>query len=131
VELDAGSFCVACGALVAGVQLVAFAFFTKTFAIAEGLLPADPKYARIFKTFTLERGLVLGLLVLVAGAGVLAWALGLWSRTDFGHLPYSENLRRIIGATTLLVLGMQIVFGSFFMSVLGLPTTKRKPPEAA
>ena len=51
--------------VIVGFQLVAFAFFTKVFAIAEGLLPDDPKLSRVFKIFTLEKGIVLGLLILL------------------------------------------------------------------
>lgn len=130
LELDAGSLAISCGALIAGVQLLSFAFFTKTFGIGAGVLPQDAKFACMFRTFTLERGLILGLLVLLGGAGLLAWAIWCWGQTGFGHLPYSENVRRTIAAATLLVLGMQIIFGSFFMSVLGLKTTKSRPPEA-
>ncbi len=129
-ELDAGSFAVACGALIAGVQLLSFAFFTKTFGIGAGVLPPDAKFARIFRTFTLERGLIAGLLVLLGGVVLLAWAIWCWGATGFGHMPYSENVRRTIAAATLLVLGVQMIFGSFFMSVLGLKTTKSRPPEA-
>ena len=47
---------------------MAFAFYTKVFAIAEGLLPEDRKFSHVFKLFTLEKGIVLGLVV-------LAWAM--------------------------------------------------------
>ncbi len=129
VQLDAGTFAVACACAVAGVQLVAFACFTKVFAIGEGLLPEDRRFARVFRVFTLERGMVAGVALLLAGVAVFAWALVLWSREDFGHLNYPENIRRILAATTLLVLGVQVSSASFFMSVLGLKTTSRRPPE--
>jgi hypothetical protein len=41
---------------------------------------------------------------------------------DFGNLPYPENPRRIILAVTLKVVGLQTVFSSFFLGVLGLKT---------
>ncbi len=129
VQFDAGTLAVACGALIVGAQLVAFACFTKTFAIAEGLLPPDEKFARIFQWFSLEKGLIVGLFVLLGGAGLLAWAVFLWQQAGFGAMPYAQNLRRIIAATTLIVLGLQIIGSSFFMSVLGLKTTSRKPPQ--
>lgn len=129
VQFDAGTLAVACGALIVGVQLVAFACFTKTFAIAEGLLPPDKKFARIFRWFSLEKGLIVGLVVLFGGAGMIVWALLLWQQAGFGAMPYAQNLRRIIAATTLIVLGLQIIGSSFFMSVLGLKTTGRKPPQ--
>ena len=130
VELDAGSLAMSCAALIAGVQLVAFACFSKTFGIGAGVLPPDPAFSRIFKVFTLERGIIAGLVVFLGGLGLLGWALWCWRSVGFGHLSHAENLRRTIGSATLLVLGIQIIFGSFFMSVLGLKTTKRRPPEA-
>jgi hypothetical protein len=129
ILLNVGTLMMACMAVVVGFQLVAFAFFTKVFAIAEGLLPEDPKLTRVFKIFTLEKGIVAGLLVLLAGVAMFLRALWLWQQAHFGLLPSTgENLRRLIPAGTLIVLGIQVVFSSFFMSVLGLKTVKRQPP---
>jgi glycosyltransferase involved in cell wall biosynthesis len=122
---------VACMTAIVGFQLVAFAFFTKVFAIAEGLLPDDPKLSRLFKIFTLEKGIVFGLLILLAGLVLLANAVWIWKQFGFGQLLPEENMRRLIPAATLVVLGIQIIFSSFFMSALGLKTTTRKPPGAA
>ena len=129
VQLNVGTLMTACMAVVVGFQLVVFAFFTKVFAIAEGLLPEDPKLTRVFKIFTLEKGIVAGLLVLLAGTILFLRALWLWQQAHFGLLPSTEeNLRRLIPAATLMILGIQGVFSSFFMSVLGLKTVSRKPP---
>jgi len=129
IQLNVGTLMMACMSVVVGFQLVAFAFFTKVFAIAEGLLPEDPKLSRVFKTFTLEKGIVAGLLILLAGFVMFARALWLWQQANFGLLPSTEeNLRRLIPAATLILLGIQSVFSSFFMSVLGLKTVKRQPP---
>ena len=132
VQFNVGTLMMACMCVVVGFQLVAFAFFTKVFAIAEGLLPEDPKLSRVFKTFTLEKGIVAGLLILLAGLVMFARALWLWKQANFGLLPSAEeNLRRLIPAATLMLLGVQSVFSSFFMSVLGLKTVKRQPPAGA
>ena len=129
IQLNVGTLMMACMSVVVGFQLVAFAFFTKVFAIAEGLLPEDPKLSRVFKTFTLEKGIVAGLLILLAGLVMFARALWLWQQANFGLLPSTEeNLRRLIPSATLILLGIQSVFSSFFMSVLGLKTVKRQPP---
>jgi hypothetical protein len=128
LALDVGTLLMAGMAAIIGFQLVAFAFFTKVFAIAEGLLPADPKLSGIFKVFTLEKGIVAGILVVLTGLGLLVHALWLWRAAGYGELSYAENLRRLIPAATLLILGIQTVFSSFFMSVLGLKTISRRPP---
>jgi glycosyltransferase involved in cell wall biosynthesis len=129
IVLNVGTLVVACMTVIVGFQLVAFAFFTKVFAIAEGLLPDDPKLSRAFKIFTLEKGIILGLIVLLGGIILLALAVWIWHQANYGILPSTEeNLRRLIPATTLVILGIQIIFSSFFMSALGLKTTTRKPP---
>ena len=129
INLNVGTLMMACMAVIVGFQLVTFAFFTKVFAIAEGLLPEDPKLTRVFRFFTLEKGLVAGLLMLLAGLIMVFRALWLWKEVHFGALNSTEdNLRRLIPAGTLIVLGIQGIFSSFFMSVLGLKTRTRKPP---
>ncbi len=131
IELNVGTLMMACMAVVVGFQLVAFAFFTRVFAVAEGLLPEDPRLTRVFKIFTLEKGIVAGLAVLLAGIILFLRALWLWKQAHFGLLPsMEENLRRLIPAATLVVVGVQTIFSSFFMSVLGLKTVSRRPPAA-
>jgi hypothetical protein len=128
VVLNVGTLMMSCMAVIVGFQLVSFAFFTKVFAIAENLLPADPKFARLFKIFTLEKGVVAGALVLLAGVVLFLRAVWIWKQADYGMLPYAENMRLLIPAATLVILGIQTVFSSFFMSVLGLSTGSRRPP---
>ena len=129
VTLNVGTLAVTCMTAIVGFQLVAFAFFTKVFAIAEGLLPDDPKLTRVLKFFTLETGILAGTGVFLVGIILLARSLWLWGQAHFGELPSMEdNLRRLIPAATLVVLGIQGIFSSFFMSALGLKTKARKPP---
>jgi hypothetical protein len=54
--------------------------------------------------------------------GLLGWAFLDWQHAGFQGLSYGTNLRRIIPASTLIVLGVQFLFGSFFLGVLGLRT---------
>ncbi|MEI7533778.1 MAG: glycosyltransferase family 2 protein [Verrucomicrobiae bacterium] len=125
VVLNVGTLMMACMTVVVGFQLTAFAFYTKIFAIAEGLLPEDPKLNRLFKFFTLEKGLVVSGLVLAVGLGLLLRSVWQWRQAQFGPMPsMEENLRQLIPAATLILLGVQGVFSCFFLSVLGMKTTK-------
>lgn len=128
VEFNVGTLAVTCMMVVVGFQLVAFAFYTKVFAIAEGLLPDDPKLARWFRVFTLEKGMAAGMVVLLAGAVLLGRAVWIWRQAGYGALSPEDNLRRLLPAATLVILGIQGIFASFFMSVLGLKTVSRRPP---
>ncbi|MGH9681133.1 MAG: glycosyltransferase [Candidatus Acidiferrales bacterium] len=107
-------------AILIGFQSIVFASFTKIFAISEGLLPEDPKLTRMFRYLTLEVGLVVGVLLILAGTG--AWVLGLayWQRHHFGPLDPEKTLRIVIPGVVFSTLGFQIVLSSFFLSVLGM-----------
>jgi hypothetical protein len=73
--------------------------------------------------FKLENGLVLGFAVILAGLVLSAIIVGTWIDRGFGEL--SEE-RIAVLAATLLVVGVQIVFTSFLLSILGL---RRAPKD--
>jgi len=102
-------------ALIVGFQVVSFAFFTKLFAITEGLLPPDPRLDKLFRYVTLEVGLM------AVGLGTALSAVLQWKATGFGQLNFDSTLRVVIPSATCIALGTQTIFSSFFLSVLGLP----------
>jgi hypothetical protein len=103
-----------------GFQFVAFAVFTKVFAISEGLLPEDPRLNRVFHHVTLEVGLAVGALLVVLGIGGSIFAVSDWAKESFGALDPSHSLRIVMPSVFSLTLGVQIVCSSFFLSILGL-----------
>lgn len=120
VTLDVHTLVYAAAFVLLGFQSIAFALFTKVFAISEGLLPVDPTLDRLFHYITLELGLATGSLLTIAGLATSAYAVGGWGSKHFGPLYYSYTMRLVIPAALLLTLGAQTIFASFFMSVLGL-----------
>jgi len=107
-------------AIIIGFQAVTFAFFTKLFAISEKLLPEDPKLNKIFRYFTLETGLMVGVTLILIGIVGSFLSLTIWSKTAFGTLDPFKTLRLVIPSLTCLTVGLQMVLSSFFLSVLGL-----------
>jgi glycosyltransferase involved in cell wall biosynthesis len=107
---------------VVGLQIFFFGIFTRVFAISEGLLPktASP-LDRIYKWFTLERGVLLGLVIFLVGLAKLSMAVLSWKAAYFGAMSYPESLRQVIPAVTFMMIGVQIIFSSFFLSILDLP----------
>jgi glycosyltransferase involved in cell wall biosynthesis len=103
-----------------GYQLVVFAVFTKVFAMREGFHPPNASYAAMFRYVRLETGLVLGLLMVVLGIGGLILAVLSWQVMGFGVLDPRTTMREVIPAAVLLTLGVQTVFASFFLSILGI-----------
>jgi len=120
VQFDINTLLFAAMAILIGFQSVVFAAFTKIFAISEGLLPEDPRLSRMFQYITLEVGLVVGILLVLAGTG--AWGLGLeyWRSNHFGPLDPEKTLRIVIPGAVSFTLGFQVILSSFFLSVLGM-----------
>jgi hypothetical protein len=69
---------------------------------------------------TLEVGITAGVILSLSGLGLLLWAVHYWKELGFGPMSYPEGLRLVIPAVTILTLGVQIIFLSFFLSVLGM-----------
>jgi len=120
ITLDVHTLFYAALAVILGAQAVFFHVFTKIFAISEGLLPSDPRLETLFHYVTLESGLVVGSLIALGGLMGSLWAVSMWGRAGFGPVDYSAVLRIVIPSGTALALGCQIIFASFFLSVLGL-----------
>ena len=107
-------------AMTIGFQIVMFALFTKVFGISEGLLPEDRRLNRLFQYLNLETGLISGCLLLIAGTAASVYAFGIWGQNDFGSLNPTETMPIVIPGVTCLALGIQTIFSSFFLSILGL-----------
>jgi len=107
-------------AILTGFQAVVFAFFTKLFGITEGLLPEDPRLARLFRVITPERGLLMGGMLLLSGVAVATYSAYLWSSSGFGPMNPFVLVRLVAAALVLITLGVEIVLSSFFLSILGL-----------
>lgn len=120
VTFDAHTLLFASLAMMCGYQSILFAIFTKTFAISEGLMPPDPRMDRFFRIMYLERGLILAAGACVVGLALLGGAVNQWRLADFGRLDYSRTMRWVIPGLTLTVLGIQTIFASFFVSILGM-----------
>ena len=120
VVFDVHTLLYAAMAIVIGFQTVVFAVFTKVFAISENLLPEDPRLTTLFKYITLETGVVVAAVLLAIGIAMSVYALQIWSLRSFGSLNPSETLRTVIPAVTFICLGFQVLFSSFFLSVLGM-----------
>ncbi|MDB9417877.1 hypothetical protein PN487_15035 [Microcystis aeruginosa CS-556/03] len=107
-------------ALIIGFQIVSFAIFTKAFAISEGLLPEDRKLRRFFRYLNLEVGLIIGGSLILLGIGGSIYAFQTWEAKQFGTLYPAVTMRIVIPSVTALALGVQVIFSSFFLSVLYL-----------
>jgi len=120
ITFDVHTLVYAAAFVLLGFQAIAFACFTKIFAVSEGLLPPDAALDKLFRYITLELGVAVGAALTIAGFSASAYAVSAWSARHFGMMDYSRTMRIVIPAALLLTLGAQTIFASFFLSVLGL-----------
>lgn len=123
VTLDVHTLLMASLAILCGYQSIIFAICAKIFAITEGLLPENRHLNVLFKFVNLERGLLLGGAIMLAGMVLITATIIQWQQVSFGSLNYTYTMRFVIPGATLITLGFQTILSSFFLSILGL---KRK-----
>ena len=101
--------------VVIAVQIAWLGVFAKTVSLLAGPR-RESRFARLFLNhFTLERALLSGLALFLAGAAIDAWILIDWIRAGFGEL---YRLESAILSSTLMLIGLQVVFSGFFLSLI-------------
>jgi glycosyltransferase involved in cell wall biosynthesis len=118
--LESNSLLVAGMSILIGFQMASFYLFTKVFAVTEGFLPENKIIKKFTSLFSLESGLILGIVIFIFGVFFLASAIFAWQQAGFGELSQSIKMQQVIPAITLILLGFQVVLSSFFLSILGL-----------
>ncbi len=119
--VDFHTFIVSGALMVIGLNMVSFYAISRVYAYYAGLLPNQPQFFSLFRYFNLERGLLLGTLLLLAGAGIILYAAVLsQSPGGFETVGFAFSVRLVFGGALALVLGAQVMFTSFVLSMLGL-----------
>ena len=118
VVLDIHTMLFAGGAMVIGLQMIIFSVLVKTAAATHGVLPSGSNFRRFVSGFSLERGIVLGVVVALAGFILAAYSLWIWVRTGFSALEPRDVMRIAIPSLTLSVIGIELVLSSFVLSFL-------------
>lgn len=120
VGFESNSLLVAGMSILVGFQLASFYLFTKVFAVTEGFLPKDEKIERFTSIFSLELGVIAGVIFFILGAFLFGSALMIWQQSGFGELSHTLKIKKVIPSITFILLGLQIVLSSFFLSILNL-----------
>jgi hypothetical protein len=103
-------------ATLVGAQIVQLGLFARAYAVLY-LGDRDPLLERSWSRIRLEHGLLLGVALFVVGSVLLAAIFVEWAQGGFGTLAREHEA--LLGVL-LVALGVQVVFSSFFLSVLGL-----------
>jgi glycosyltransferase involved in cell wall biosynthesis len=103
-----------------GYQMALLACFVRIFAYTRGFLPPNHILSRAFGFFTLEKGLLAGLALILAGLALIGVTLADWAARGFGDLDPLANTRPVIAGRTIVSLGLQTFLFSLVFSYLGL-----------
>jgi glycosyltransferase involved in cell wall biosynthesis len=100
-----------------GAQILAIGAFAKVFGYAERFDRNTVSLKRVLKRVTFESGLLLGGALFLLGLGGCAYITWEWASSGFGPL---QQVREVLFWSMWLFLGVQIIFSSFFLSMLGI-----------
>jgi glycosyltransferase involved in cell wall biosynthesis len=116
---------------IVGAQVIQLGVYSRAYAFYY-LGEHDPLFDRLRARLRLEHGLLAGFLMGLLGLALSVTVLGIWIHRGFGELR-EEKLA--VAGLTMMVIGIQTIFGAFFLSILGLRRRSRstedpQPPAA-
>ena len=100
-----------------GVQIVSIGSFAKVFGYSERFDRGSVSLKRALKRVSLESGLLAGGVLFLAGFSGCAWVTWGWAASGFGEL---HEMRQVLFWSMWLFIGLQVIFASFFLSMLGI-----------
>jgi len=125
-ELSVNTSLAAAMVALVGFQLLITGTFARQFAAAIGIHPRQPTRNRMERHASLEGGIVLGLVAVTVGAAWFGSAFLIWRGVGYGPMTAELTVSRVIPSLFLCMVGIQAVFGSFLMSMIGLLKSDRR-----
>ena len=127
IGFDVTTMVYAAAMAVIGFQALLFWWLTKLYATAEGFLPASDSYRRLASTWTLERGLVAGVVLFFLGIAIGIIQVARWGSLDFGPQNAADVVRIAVPSAMTLIIGFQTIMMSFFAAILTIPHRTAAP----
>ncbi|MDD5193950.1 MAG: glycosyltransferase [Candidatus Nanoarchaeia archaeon] len=102
--------------IIIGYQLIIFSAFAKSYSITH-LNEESQLMNQLYQYITIEKASVVGIILAILGATIYLFILVKWLKTSFGNL---NEIKNSIFALTLIIIGIQTIFSSFMLSILGI-----------
>jgi glycosyltransferase involved in cell wall biosynthesis len=118
VNFDINTMLFLGGLTIIGIQLIFFSLFTYIYAINTNYLPIEDKLNQRLEKLTIEKGIMIGILLFVIGFVMTLISIFEWKNTAFSNLNPLVVMKLTIPAMILMVVGIQIIFSSFFAGIL-------------
>lgn len=98
-----------------GVNIVGFGILAKVLNARRNPIEPRSMLGLLIRSFSLERGLALGLAMTIGGLAIDLWILAEWLARQRGAMEETVHLAFV--ASTLLLLGINVLFGSFLLNM--------------
>ena len=102
--------------MISGYQLIIFSVFAKTYSVTN-LGEDGGNMNKIYKYLTIEKAGIFGIIIILCGVIIYFFILAKWLKSGFGEL---NEVKNSIAALTLITMGIQTIFSSFMLSILGI-----------
>ena len=122
IALDVHSLLVMAILVILGVQAIFAGIFARLYAYKVGILPQSSRLQKIVKHLSLEKLLIVSLVVGCIGLSGFFYTIYGWYSGGFGPLDYQKTMRLLTPSLMLIAVAVQGMFNGFMLSVLFLKT---------
>jgi glycosyltransferase involved in cell wall biosynthesis len=112
-------------AIVLGYQSILLFIFAELMAVETGLHPLGSRFGFLQQRRTLERCMVIGVILMIAGVVLGIIAARQWSLVRFGSLRPALTIRFVICSVLFLLLGGQTLLAGFYFGLMNLVAERR------
>jgi len=116
---------------IVGFQVLLTGFYAKAYAYTHRFAPDDLMIQRFYRYFNLEEWLLAGFAIFLIGLAIDGWIFWTWVQHNYRDL---FAVRPALLALTLMVVGLQLMFSSFLLSILNINSetvTSSEPEQVA
>ena len=115
-------------ALIVGINIIYFYYFTKIYAERSNFIPHDETFDKMIN-FNEDKSIAIGFISIVLGIIIFIVAVIQWKDTGFSELNAEVFMRFVIPSATLIEIGIETVFASFLMGILKIEKREGKNNE--
>ena len=72
----------------------------------------------------MNKGIAIGFILFLLGIIISILGIVVWKKESFGQLDPTFVMRLLIPAVTVIIIGIQILFASFFIGILNIEHRK-------
>jgi len=123
-KLDVHTMLVMSFLSVLGAQVVFTGLFARLYGGLHGILPYDDKFEKAIRRLTLEKLLIIAMILGLLGLAGFIHTIWGWYKVNFSELNYQVTMRQLIPSLSLIAIAVQGIFNGFMLSILFLKTSK-------